>query len=685
VRLTNTATTKWRKRRKTWREWGAAGRTKRVMALMSKGMFSKAGRMMQSKGVGNMEDEGVRQQMEDKHPDRAYELPGELPEEVKDLVLKVDKGELLEAYRNLKYMVGTGSGDNRNEYLLALMAVKGRQADKALDGHHKFVQRFVNAELPGWYYGVSGMVKVVPLVKVAPEQVGGTPDVRPIGMGCVRHRVWGRVVMGAQREMFEATMWTTQVACGVKAGLQKLVFGVTTHMQLHQGHCLLKLDFSNAFNSVWRARVLQSIMRKKEWRHLYKYFWATLSPAAVIAGLTSRSAGVVQGSAGGPAGFCMAIQEFLEKADKELRTMGGMAVFDMDDGYLVGRVKDVLEVVEELEVQLKTRAGCSLNQVKSYVYANDMGRVEAALKAKVGLEFKLGMLDPVEWDLGMAARGLGAGGLDGMEVPMGVMVSGVPVGDAEYVACKMACKVSEAVSEIQQTILSLRHVSAQNLFALTAYCLSTKMQYWMQVMPVEVLRPHLARFDAAILEAVGVATAQEWRTGVIGSPTSMGEVAKARLRMPKRMGGGVIRSAMSTADAAYVGGICLAMPAMTTRTMDQGKVVLGLLRHDEDKIGKGMFDAVGDHTGRFSTLIEGGTTVGVELGQAYRRLQRQVLGEEGVVEDLQETSFFVMGAEGAGVSARNKVWDKPQHEIALAVDDRLEMDLEDRLVHVYDV
>jgi hypothetical protein len=121
------------------------------------------------------------------------------------------------------------------------------------------------------------------------------------------------------------------------AGVQKLFFGVSTHLDLNPEHCVLKLDFSNAFNSVWRARVLEAIAETPEWQHLYAYFWATLSPACVVNGIGSLSdEGVVQGSAGGPAGLCMAIHKYIVWADEEMRQRGGFVVFDMDDGYIVG-------------------------------------------------------------------------------------------------------------------------------------------------------------------------------------------------------------------------------------------------------------------------------------------------------------------------------------------------------------
>ena len=69
---------------------------KAVMKMMEKGMYSKAGRMLQSKGVADIEDEGVQQQLEAKHPTRQHALPGELPAEVRELRVGFDKAMMLE-------------------------------------------------------------------------------------------------------------------------------------------------------------------------------------------------------------------------------------------------------------------------------------------------------------------------------------------------------------------------------------------------------------------------------------------------------------------------------------------------------------------------------------------------------------------------------------------------------------
>ena len=73
--------------------------------------------------------------------------------------------------------------------------------------------------------------------------------------------------MKDNKAIFKATFWPAQVAIAVESGVPKLIFGVTEHMRNNESHVLIKLDFTNAFNTVWRSAVLQACLNKQEWRH----------------------------------------------------------------------------------------------------------------------------------------------------------------------------------------------------------------------------------------------------------------------------------------------------------------------------------------------------------------------------------------------------------------------------------
>ena len=120
------------------------------------------------------------------------------------------------------------------------------------------------------------------------------------------------MLMQDNADTFREVFWPVQIAVGVKAGIAKLIFAVTEHMRAHPDHTLLKLDFSNAFNSVWRRTILKECWDNPKLRHLYRFFFANLSPRALILGLRALSEeGVQQGDPSGPAGFCIALHSGL--------------------------------------------------------------------------------------------------------------------------------------------------------------------------------------------------------------------------------------------------------------------------------------------------------------------------------------------------------------------------------------
>ena len=310
---------------------------RRVEKLLMKGRFSKAYRLLDSKGQGDMRDPRVVSQLDVKHGPRVHAMPGHLPPDLPDEV-RLKPSKLERVYHQLKPLSGTGPAGYRNEYLSCLSAfMYDSEANSAVKHHCAFAELFVNAKLPAWYYWIMCATSMIALVKREAAEPGGVPDVRPIGMGSCKRRAWTSLLMQDNADIFRETFWPVNVACGVKAGVAKLAFGVTEHMDAHPNHVLLKLDFTNAFNTVWRKAILKACYENEKWRHLYRCLWATLSPMALIKGINALSReGVQQGDPFGPAAFCMPLNPVAKWAHGELKKVGGIASFDMDDGYLAG-------------------------------------------------------------------------------------------------------------------------------------------------------------------------------------------------------------------------------------------------------------------------------------------------------------------------------------------------------------
>ena len=164
---------------------------------------------------------------------------------------------------------------------------------------------------------------------------GRTPDVRPIGVGNNRRRAWTGQLAEDHAEDFADILWPHNVAVGIKAGIPKMLYALRAHMTAFPLHILLKLDFKNAFNTMSRAAIITACLNEPRWRKFVKFLWVTLSPASHIEGIPDLSwEGLQQGDTWGSAGFCAGLHPDVAWVAQELRKHKGIAVFDMDDGYL---------------------------------------------------------------------------------------------------------------------------------------------------------------------------------------------------------------------------------------------------------------------------------------------------------------------------------------------------------------
>ena len=154
-------------------------------------------------------------------------------------------------------------------------------------------------------------------------------------------------------------------------------------------------------------------------KHLYRFFWCTLSPAASILGINNLSLeGMQQGDSAGSAGFSIPLQPQAEWANAELKKVGGMALFDMDDGYLMGPINEVMRVVRQFQARLQQHVGSVLNPIKCKLWCHRDHREEAQefLDSTGETQFALGHIN-----------------LPCGRPVYGVKVSGVPFGDEDYV------------------------------------------------------------------------------------------------------------------------------------------------------------------------------------------------------------------------------------------------------------
>ena len=225
------------------------------MLLLSKGLISKAVRMINSFGIGNMEDPAVLQQMEAKYPERGHPLPsavsrGQCVDNLRGL-----RGVLLD----LKAGVSPGTGGMRPEYLTCLAEVWGEEQMELLE---QFGLRYLTGQLPPWWYKVWLSLMTVALYKNPAQEA-----VRLVGIEPCLARNFHKMVNKENRPVLVKHFEPQQVVVSV-AGGAKLVFTIRMLSEANPDFIVVKCDIKNAFNSVSRSKILKELENAEELRHL---------------------------------------------------------------------------------------------------------------------------------------------------------------------------------------------------------------------------------------------------------------------------------------------------------------------------------------------------------------------------------------------------------------------------------
>ena len=166
-----------------------------------------------------------------------------------------------------------------------------------------------------------------------PKPNGG---VRPIAIGEIYRRLTSKCLLQQVRAEARSFLWPAQVGVCVPLGAEVVVHSVRGWMQRHantSGKVLVKLDFSNGFNTVSREAVLQathnnfpSLSRWASW------CYGNASNLRFGKSSVQSASGVQQGDPLGPLPFSAAIQPLAQEARQQV----DLAVFSLDDGCLAG-------------------------------------------------------------------------------------------------------------------------------------------------------------------------------------------------------------------------------------------------------------------------------------------------------------------------------------------------------------
>ena len=185
---------------------------------------------------------------------------------------------------------------------------------------------------------------------------------RPIAVGYVWRRIAAKIACNFVSSRCSALLAPRQIGFGVACGTEAAVRATRQYTDnMEPGHVLVKLDFKNAFNTLRRDSILESVSTYCP--ELLPFASSSMESASVLQfgefNLSSAE-GAQQGDPLGPLYFCLAIKDVLDSLRSEF------VVGYLDDVTIGGRADTVVEDFAMIESVCKSK-GLFLNRLKCEV------------------------------------------------------------------------------------------------------------------------------------------------------------------------------------------------------------------------------------------------------------------------------------------------------------------------------
>ena len=187
--------------------------------------------------------------------------------------------------------------------------------------------------------------------------------IRPIAVGNTLRRICSKCVSSFATDQRRIDFHGTQFGCGTSRGAEITahVFRNLIENEQNPENIILKMDFKNAFNSLKRDKILDTVFRKR--RQIYNYTHSAYSESSHLffgEKVIQSQEGCQQGDPEGPALFSDTIQDLVNQMVSQYN------VWYLDDGNLSDDYRTVLEDLKRT-IASADEYGLSLEKTKCYL------------------------------------------------------------------------------------------------------------------------------------------------------------------------------------------------------------------------------------------------------------------------------------------------------------------------------
>ena len=396
----------------------------------------------------------------------------------------------------------------------------------------------------GVYINTSVQPLLTGLRGVALGKEGGTPgDVRPIGIGCVFVTLTATLLIrhdDTSSLIPDAIGFPHNLAHGTPGGIEAVPHIINAHLTRNPTHSCLKLDISNAFNSVCRQQVLDCAETFPTLAPLIALLYGkstevTFTRKTGASIIIPAEQGVTQGD---PLGGLLystvqakARQATLEwaAAQGKLIKITGIA----DDTYLLGPIQDIIDTMQQLKINL-----ASVNLVLQVNKTQAFAPLGAHTIQAACVPHRITVAD-------------------------GIIAAGTPVGTDGYIDAHLQSKVADierVLHELKETYVHGRvklRGSLQAVIRIVRLCVApASINFLLRTVSPRLTSVRAAQFDELIYNTVLDLLRMD-RSNLFNRRTPRGHITSALIGLPASLGGLGMASAYYTREAAYAGSLAL--------------------------------------------------------------------------------------------------------------------------------
>ena len=383
------------------------------------------------------------------------------------------------------------------------------------------ILRVINAIVSG---ALPHLPELLDSTLIALVKPGG--GLRPIAIGEVWYRLAGLCAMAACPNAGPA-LAPLQLGIGVKGGSQVLGHAVLAHIAANPNCVLVKFDYENAFNELYRAKMLTAVSVRQP-PLLPFAAWAYRQPSRLfVAGAPEGTApimseaGVKQGDPLGGLLFGMTTQDALEATRQVHPGIAPAAYYD--DTVALGESEDAVSAFATLRAHSAV-VGLRLRLDKCGVYSPDQ---QAAADTSAALAIP--------------------------HCVDGLVIAGTPVGTDAFIkahASERADAICNSIDVLLETPLS-----AQDKFIILRSSAQMRIAHLQRVAPWGIIGDEVHRVEDKVAKAAFSIMQRPEHTAV----------RDGQLTLPLRLGGMGIRTTSALeARAAFVSAAAVTETVMRT-------------------------------------------------------------------------------------------------------------------------